>query len=168
MVPISRQTEPRRPVSDQFSKNPSPNRLHMGPLGPKILLWLGWLACAAASPPLLLLLDKAKARQARQAQARPSQGKAQQASQPSQSRTLGQSFGLVQTSRGLSDKLTRQDCTATPSKRPWVSLTPMHPLFRRHPNHHHNPWKPLETPGGPMGPLSGRCGLVVNIFLTQN
>ena len=41
---------------------------------------------AAASPPLLLLLDQAKARQARQAQARPSQGWAQQASQPSQSR----------------------------------------------------------------------------------
>ena len=43
----------------------------------------------AAEGGRLLLLDKAKARQARQAQARPSQGKAQQASQPSQSRTLG-------------------------------------------------------------------------------
>ena len=43
---------------------------------------------AAASPPLLLLLDQAKARQARQAQARPSQGWAQQASQPSQSRVV--------------------------------------------------------------------------------
>ena len=46
---------------------------------------------AAAAPPprlllLLLLLDQANARQARQAQARPSQGKAQQASQPSQGR----------------------------------------------------------------------------------
>ena len=40
---------------------------------------------AAAAPPLLLLL----ARQARQAQARPSQGKAQQASQPSQGRLAG-------------------------------------------------------------------------------
>ena len=41
---------------------------------------------AAAAPPLLLLLllDQAKPRQARQAQARPSQGKAQKASQPSQ------------------------------------------------------------------------------------
>ena len=80
------------------------------------LPWLGWLACcalpwlglawvclaclalawssnnnrppsAAAAPQLMLLLNQAKARQARQArqaQARPSQGKAQQASQPSQ------------------------------------------------------------------------------------
>ena len=36
-----------------------------------------------------MLLDQAKARQARQAQARPSQGKAQQASQPSQGRLAG-------------------------------------------------------------------------------
>ena len=46
---------------------------------------------AAAAPPLLLLLDQAKARRARQArqgQARASQGKAQQASQPSQGDVL--------------------------------------------------------------------------------
>ena len=43
------------------------------------------LAAAALLPLLLLLLlDQARARQARQAQARPSQGKTQQASQPSQ------------------------------------------------------------------------------------
>ena len=60
-----------------------------------VLSALPWLVpattTAAAQPPpaaeggrLLLLLDQAKAKHARQAQARPSQGKAQQASQPSQ------------------------------------------------------------------------------------
>ena len=47
----------------------------------------------AAEGGRLLLLDQAKARQARQAQARPSQGKAQQASQPSQSMILGLAHG---------------------------------------------------------------------------
>ena len=37
-----------------------------------------------AASPLLLRLEEAEARQARQAQAKPSQGKAQQASQPRQ------------------------------------------------------------------------------------
>ena len=59
-----------------------------GPVMPA-LPWPGpATTTAAAKPPpaaeggRLLLLDQAKARQARQAQARPSQGKAQQASQP--------------------------------------------------------------------------------------
>ena len=78
-----------------------PPRSPSAPLGPGIhdcLPWLGWLACCAlpwsgmglsclpclAFGGRLLLLQQFKARQARQAQARPSQGKAQQASQPSQ------------------------------------------------------------------------------------
>ena len=81
---------------------PSLGLVWPGPVLPALpaLPWPGpATTTATAKPPpaaeggRLLLLDQAlqeaKARQARQAQARPSEGKVQQASQPSQSRILG-------------------------------------------------------------------------------